>query len=191
MRTPTVLILLVALLAGCTSADTATRAVPQGPAVAPSVNWTASLAGDTLEVRLTDPSAHYRVDRVELVGPAGPTSRAFEMVRETTRVAVRSASGRGVDVGIGGGYGSSGHGAAGIGLSFPLGGPPPAPPPVTRTVARIALPDPAGYRRAPGRWSIRVTLSDASGASSGAYIPAPAPHQVGPSTTPPSPLHNK
>lgn len=195
MRLPTALVLVSFVLAGCGGADVASRPVPPAASGTPSVDWTARVVGDLLEVELADPAAHYRVDRVELVGPAGPTARVYELVRETTRVGVRPDGGRGVGVGIGGGYGSSGHGHAGIGLSFPLGGPPPAPAPLTRTVTRIALPDPAAYRRAPGRWSIRVTVSDAAGVSRVAHIPAPAPapgfQQGAPSTVAPGPLHNK
>ncbi len=164
--------IFVLLLAGCAQSGEdgaeSSRAAGQ-----PDVDWHAALAGDEIVVDLTDPEGYYRVERVELVGPGGRTYKAHDVARQTVRDRAGPYGGSAVGVGIGGGFGG-GHGGVGIGLSFPLGGARPAPV-VTRTTARIRLPDPRAYRRTFERWTIEVVLTDPAGATSYASIPAPGP----------------
>lgn len=157
------LLMFVLLLAGCAQSG-------EDDAGQPDVDWRVALAGDEIVVDLTDPEGYYRVERVELVGPGGRTYKAHDVARETVRDrAGPYYGGSSVGVGIGGG-----HGGVGFGLSFPLGGARPAPV-VTRTTARIRLPDPRAYRRTFERWTIEVVLTDPAGATSYASFPAPGP----------------
>ncbi len=156
-------VLLIVLLAGCASAPGYEDPRPAPP----GLDWHAELEDGVLVVEIKDPRGCYRVGRVELVGPGGRTYRARELTRKTVS---ESAGPYGVGVG---GYGTSG-GDAGVEFSFPLGGPHRAPA-LTRTEARIPLPDPPAYRRTSGRWTIRISLTDRAGVASVAQIPAPRP----------------
>ncbi len=158
-------VLLIVLLAGCASAPGY-----EDPRPAPSsLDWHTALEDGVVVVEIKDSTGIYRVGRVELVGPGGRTYRARELTRETVS---ESAGFYGAGVGVGG-YGTSG-GDVGVELSFPLGGPHRAPA-LTRTEARIPLPDPPAYRRTSGRWTIRISLTDRAGVASVAQIPAPRP----------------
>ena len=150
-----------------------------GAASGPSLNWHSALDGDTVSVELRDPNNHYRVERVELVGPNGVTIAAGTINRETNRA---SSNYRGFDggpsVGVGGWGGSRSGGGGGITLGFPLGGRSARdrePPAGTLTTARIRLPDPVFYRQTVESWFIRITTLDRAQQSSVAIIPAPKP----------------
>lgn len=150
-----------------------------GTASGPPLNWHSALVGDTVTVELRDPNNHYRVERVELVGPNGVTVAAGAINRETNRA---TSNYRGFDggpsVGVGGWGGSRGGGGGGISLGFPLGGRSARdrePPMGTLTTARIGLPDPAFYRQTVESWFIRVTTMDRAHQSGVAIIPAPKP----------------
>ncbi len=162
-------VLLIVLLAGCASAagDEDARPAP------PSLDWRTALEDGVLVVEIKDSTGFYRVGRVELVGPGGRTYQARELTRETVS---EDAGPYGAGVGVGvGGYGTSGGGGGvGVEFSFPLGGPHGAPA-LSRTEARIPLPDPPAYRRTSGRWTIRISLTDRDGVASVAQIPAPRP----------------
>ena len=154
-------------------------AATSGAASGPALNWHSALVGDTISVELRDPINHYRVERVELVGPNGVTLAAGTINRETNRA---SSNYRGFDggpnVGVGGWGGSRSGGGGGISLGFPLGGRSARdrePPAGTLTTARIRLPDQALYRQTVERWFIRITTLDRAQQSSVAIIPAPKP----------------
>ena len=161
--------LLLPVLAGCapSTTDGASQPIPAPAAAQPEIDWRTSLVGDLIVVELTDPRGYYRVERVELVGPAGRSYPAHELSRETVR-----ESARGGGVGVGAGY-SSGAGV-GIGFSLPLARPRRAAV-ITRTTARLKPPDIAAYRQHVDQWAIRVVLTDPAGVESFARIPAPAP----------------
>ena len=160
------------LLAGCTAPGGDGGSPPAEAAPQPDVDWYSVLVGDVIEVELTDPNGYYRVERVELVGPSGRTYKAHELMRQTVREST-GAYGSGVGVGVGGGHVGGGVGV-GLGLSFPLTSSRRAAS-VTHTRARVRPPDPDAYRRTFERWTIRFVLSDPSGATSFARIPAPGP----------------
>ncbi len=175
MRKLGLLLFVLPLLAGCATSGGygGSRPQPTSDAVRPNLVWHTVLAGDVIEVALTDPNAYYRVERIELVGPAGQTYTATTLTRETVREDA-GPYGSGVGVGIGG-YGGSRSGAAvGVGLSFPLGGAGRAPA-VSRTKASFRVPDADAYRRTAARWTIKAYLTDPAGAPSLAKIPAPTP----------------
>ena len=165
MRKLGFLMFVLPLLAGCTPPG-------GGGGGQPDVDWYTALVGDVIEVELTDPNGYYRVERVELVGPSGRTYKAHELMRETVRDST-GAYGGAVGVGVGGGHVGGGVGV-GLGLSFPLTSPRRAPS-ATYTRARVRPPDPEEYRRTFERWTIGFVLSDPSGATSFARIPAPGP----------------
>lgn len=168
------LLLALPLLAGCALFDRGRMAEePERPGIV----WRTELAGDVIEVELTDPNAHYRVERVELEAPDGDTYAASEITRETVRNGGYGYwPGGGVGVGVGGAFGSSGSSSVGIGLSFPLfgfGGGTRRSPEAAHTTARIPLPADAAYQEGAGEWSINVYLVDDAGEESVARIPAP------------------
>ncbi len=165
MKSLRVPLLVFPLLAGCASPPGYEDPRPAPP----SLDWRTALEDGVLVVEIKDPKGFYRVRRVELVGPAGRTYRARELTRETV---LEDAGPYGAGVGVGG-YGTSG-GDVGVAFSFPLGGPHRAPA-LTRTEARIPLPDPPAYRRTSGRWTIRISLTDRAGVASVTQIPAPRP----------------
>ena len=175
MRKPGVLLIVLPLLVGCTTAGGygAARPEPQPAPVPPSLDWNTALAGDVVEIELTDPTGYYRVERIALIGPAGQSHEAFELIRETIR-RHRGAGGGRVGVGLGGGYGGRSGGAVSVGLSIPVTGPPRADM-ITHWQARVRLPDPDAYRRTAGQWRLEVLLTDPAGAASLAEIPAPGP----------------
>ncbi|MEE8122476.1 MAG: hypothetical protein V3T93_00035 [Alphaproteobacteria bacterium] len=176
MRKLAVLLSALTLLAGCANSGGygEARPEPAAAAVQPNIAWRTVLAGDVVEVELTDPKAYYRVERIELVGPAGQTYTATTLTRETVREDA-GPYGSGIGVGIGGYGGSSSGAAVGLGLSFPLGSASQPAPTVTRTIARIRVPDADAYRRTAGQWTINAYLSDPAGTPSLAKIPAPTP----------------
>ncbi len=163
--------LLLPVLAGCapSTTDGASQPIPAPAAAQPEIDWRTSLVGDLIVVELTDPRGYYRVERVELVGPAGRSYPAHELSRETVRESARAYGGV---VGVGAGYGSGGGG--GIGFSLPLASARRAAV-ITRTTARLKPPDAAAYRQHVDQWAIRVVLTDPAGVESFARIPAPAP----------------
>lgn len=176
MRKLGALLLVVPLLAGCATSGGygGSRPGPTPGAVQPNLVWHAVLAGDVIEVELTDANAYYRVERIELVGPAGRTYTPSTLTRETVREDA-GPYGSGVGVGVGGYGGSSSGAAVGVGLGFPLGSASQPAPTVTRTKASFRVPDADAYRRTAGRWTIKAHLTDPAGAPSLAKIPAPTP----------------
>lgn len=120
MRKLGIAMFLLPVLAGCaaSSTDGPSRPGPVPGAARPDVEWHAARVGDEIVVELIDRRGYYRVERVELVGPAGRTIRAHDLARETVRDSARGYSGGGGAVG--GGYGSGGHGGLGLGFSIPL-----------------------------------------------------------------------
>ncbi|MGE0653373.1 MAG: hypothetical protein AB7P12_16765 [Alphaproteobacteria bacterium] len=168
----------VVVLSGCASEGQQATVTPVAPAgtAGPAIDWRTALSGDTVQVSITDPRQYWRVDRVSLVAPGGATIPAQEITRETVRDNdPYGYGGGGASVGFGGGWGSRGGGGVGIGIGVPLfGSGAPAVPP-TRVVALIRPPDPAAYRQSAAAWRIRIDLSDATGRTSHAEIPAPIP----------------
>ncbi len=171
MRKLGFLMFVLPLLAGCTPPGGDGGSQPAEAAPQLEVDWHTALVGDVIEVELTDSNGYYRVERVELVGPSGRTYEAHELMRQTVREST-AAYGGAVGVGVGGGH--VGGVGVGLGLSFPLTSPRRAPS-ATRTRARVRPPDPEDYRRTFEQWTIRFVLSDPSGATSYARIPAPGP----------------
>lgn len=164
------------LIVGTACTPAASRGGTAAPPPArPHLVWHTNLAGDVLEVEITDPNAYYRVERVALIGPNGETYTARETTRETVRDEAWPYDG-GAGVGIGGGYGSHHGGSVGVGLSFPLGGPGGGPE-VRRTRARIRLPDPIVAGGGDAAWVVEVALSDPAGRTVTARFPGPRPPQ--------------
>ncbi len=181
---------LLLLLAGCVTTTGGPAGGPAGagagaPGALPPIDWRTAIApgGDVVDVEVTDRAGFYRVERVELVAPNGGAVPAFEMTRRTESGGYDPLYGPGPHGSIGVFGGSSGHVGVGVGLgfsTFDLAGPAYRPP-VTRTQARLRVPDPDSYRATARDWSIVVYLADASGLSSMARIPAPVPPSPPPS----------
>jgi hypothetical protein len=178
MRTSLAAVFVLALLAAC-AGDPPRRSPAAAPPGPPRVDWQARVSGDQVVVTLADPGGHYRVQRVDLIGPGGRAATAHDLTRHATSAG--PGAGDPYDrpgVGVSGGYGSGHGGHGGVGITIPLGGPSrPAArdAPGARTVARVSMPDPIAYRLAPDRWTIRVTLTDRAGNPSTTDIPAPRP----------------
>jgi hypothetical protein len=164
------------LLAGCVESGDYDAAGRRSPLSAPpGLDWRTTISGDVLGVELTDHQGYYRIERVALLGPDGETVGANELTRQTVRGDADAYDHSGVDVGIGA-HGGSRGGHVGLGFSFPLNGPRPRPSPaITRTEARIQIPDAEAYRATAGRWRIEIFVTDPAGASAIARIPAPRP----------------
>jgi hypothetical protein len=163
------------------SASAPTQApAAQAPAQpGPPIAWTGGLDGNMLQIEIIDRYGHYRVDRISLVSPQGQEYVAPQLTYLGPRYSGGSGGGlSNVGIGVGGWGGSSSGTSVGLGLGFPLGG---SSPPrdvdanAPRTVARIPLPDPQGYRTNPMGWTVRVRLLDSAGAASIAQFPAPLP----------------
>jgi hypothetical protein len=152
------------------------RQAPAQPG--PPIAWRGGLDGNVLQIEVIDRYGHYRVDRVSLVSPQGQEYVAPELTYLAPRYGSSGGGVSNVGIGVGGWGGSSSGTSLGLGLGFPLGG---SSPPrdvdanAPRTVARIPLPDPQGYRLNPMGWTVRVRLLDPSGAASIAQFPAPLP----------------
>jgi hypothetical protein len=159
--------------AAVTSASPAARPVPE-PA-GPSLEWHSSLAGDAILVELTDPTSHYRVEKVELVALDGARLATAELTREVERrygfgpdggptgvgVNIFGSTSTGVGVSIGGGQE--------IGMTYYEG------QPRTLTRARLVVPDLAAYGVHAKSWRIAIELLDSTGETSFVAIPAPTP----------------
>lgn len=141
----------------------------------PSLAWHTALEGDAVVVELVDATSHYRVEKVELLGPAGERIAADQLTRQ-----VEHRYGYSTDyppgpfsIGVAGGS-SSGVGLA-IGANVPLGIHDSNALPRTTTRARIALSDPGAYRANAQAWKISAQLIDSKGDTSFIEIPAPMP----------------
>jgi len=152
---------------------------PSAPAQpGPPINWRGGLDGNVLQIEILDRFGHYRVDRVSLISPQGQEYVSRDLTYFAPSYGRPGASSN-VGVGVSSWGGSSSGTSVGVGLGFPLGGfsssreDPDLYAP--RTVARIPLPDPDGYRINPGGWTVRVRLIDAIGEASVAQFPAPLP----------------
>lgn len=184
-------LLLASLLAGC-SRDTTkesgtiawseprtSTAEPGSLPPGPPLNWQTTLSGDTITVEIRDANEAYRVEQVELIGPGGGATTAYEINRTTNHASgdyYPYGGGSSVGVGVGGWGGSRSGTSVGIGIGFPLGGGSrePAPPPGTVTTARVRIPDMGLYRQTES-WTIRVALTDRNGQPTSAVVPAPRP----------------
>jgi hypothetical protein len=141
----------------------------------PNLAWHAVLDRDTVAVELTDPTSHYRVDRIELIGPDGTRVYAPQVTRQVERSFATEPVGPSgpfsLDV--------KGGSASGVGVGLGLGGPVHThnvdKKPKTVTRARIELPDPTAYRAGWARWKIAAELVDSEGVTSTAEFPAPGP----------------
>lgn len=161
------------------SASAAPPAVQPMPAQqGPAIRWRGGLDGDVLQIEIVDRFGYYRVDRVSLVSPQGQEYVSHELTYFAPSYGRPGASSN-VGVGVSSWGGSSSGTSVGLGIGFPLGGfsSPSSDPDrnAPRTVARITLPDPEGYRRNPVGWTVRVRLLDSAGAASIAQFPAPLP----------------
>lgn len=141
----------------------------------PSLTWETSYEDGTVIARLEDQRAHYRVDRVVLLGPRGETIASTELTRETLG---DGGYGRvSPSVGVGGGYSSGGGFGTGIGLGliFPLGGSGGAEPEARVTTARFRLPHQTPYEESAAQWQVEAVLTNPEGESRFARFPAPVP----------------
>jgi hypothetical protein len=148
---------------------------PLAEPAGPSLDWRTALEGDAVTVTITDATSHYRVEQIELLGPGGVRLPAGPLERQVERrygYTTETPPGT-FALGVFGGS-SSGVGL-GMGANKPLGIHDSNAPPRTTTRARIALPDPAAYRRDAGAWKLAVQLIDLQGADSLVEIPAPRP----------------
>src|SRR3546814_16013309 len=78
--------MVVLLPAGCATADgdgggAGIEDRPQDQAE-PEVEWSTSYRDHVVRVTIEDPNAHYRVERVVLLGPGGAVHPAAELTRE-------------------------------------------------------------------------------------------------------------
>lgn len=173
-------VFVVALFAaGCAAKETKTvtpsSVEPKAEAAQPKLDWNAQLSGDVITLEVRDPAKHYRVEKVDLLGPAGVSVSAFELTRELVRDRTSSGiGGSSVGVGVGGSGGSRSGVSLGVGLGFPLDGGGGQTLEYRRTLAKIRLPDRAAYERG-GEWKIAMSLTDADGEPSVATVPAPRP----------------
>ncbi len=170
MRKLGIAMFLLPVLAGCAASNTdgLSRPGPAPGAARPDVEWHTARVGDEIVVELIDRRGYYRIERVELVGPAGQTVAAHDLARETVRDSARGYDGGGVA--LGGGYGGGHHGGLSFGFSIPLTGPRHEGT-ITRTMARIRPPD--GYRPRAGGWAIKIVLTDPAGTERFAAIAPP------------------
>ena len=167
--------LAVLLGSGCSS--------PQPPVPGPGFFVTSTYddaAPDTIRVSIGHAAPRDRVTAVELVLPTGETVLAHRLDTETVTERRTYNSGYGgtsvgIGIGFGGGYGGGGFG--GIGFGFPIGGGGSTETVVTevRTEAEITVPDPADYRANWAAYKIRVTMTDAAGATDTTIIGPPRP----------------
>ncbi len=154
-------------LVGC--GNTTSSTAPAAPSI--SVSYVDSNATPAVAVVATHPQT---LVSVELVSPGGQATVAPQIERDPPR----SSSGSGLTPSIGVGvFGGSGGGiGTGLGLGFPLGGsspPPPAPGHASR--ARVAIPDPADYRRDWQNYIVRLRFGTAPEPVTVADLPAPQP----------------
>ncbi len=162
---------LLPILAACASGNQDTLTEGEDP----SLSWETSYADGTVTAKLEDQRAHYRVDRVALLGPGGQTITSTELTRETLG---EGGYGRvSPSVGVGGGYSSRGGFGTGIGLGliFPLGGSGGAEPEARVTTARFRLPNPTLYEQTAARWQVEAALTNPEGENRFARFPAPVP----------------
>ncbi|MCG8691467.1 MAG: hypothetical protein MI806_09680 [Minwuiales bacterium] len=178
---PITVFIVALFVAGCAANETKT-VTPSSPeakaeAAQPKLDWNARLSGDVITLEVRDPAKHYRVEKVDLLGPAGVSVSAFELTRELVRDRTGGGvGGSSVGVGVGGSGGSRSGVSLGVGLGFPLGGGGGGGVlEYRRTLAKIRLPDRAAYDRGGGDWKIAMSLTDADGAPSVATVPAPRP----------------
>lgn len=115
------------------------------------------------------------VDSVELIAPGGAATAAYQLDRNTERVAV--ADDDGLDMGVAVVGGSSGGVRTGIGIGIPLFGWSDSPPPQDEVVsrARILLPDPTAYRTDWKRYVIRIHLGGTGPSARKMEMAAPQP----------------
>src|SRR3546814_20463845 len=102
--------MVVLLPAGCATADgdgggAGIEDRPQDQAE-PEVEWSTSYRDDAVRVTIEDPNAHYRVERVVLLGPGGAVHPAAELTRENVTDSDARSEGFYPSVGVGGGYSS-------------------------------------------------------------------------------------
>ena len=163
-----------------------TQSAPSGPLLqgerpaaeraGPGLEWHAVLDGDTVEVELVDATSHYRVEKVTLTGPGGVEIASGPLTRKVERSygygpGDYPPGGIGVDV-----FGGSSTGVGvSVGTAAHVGGSAYNLARNTRTHTRIAISDPAAYRRDVKAWRIAVELIDSAGETSLVEIPAPAP----------------
>lgn len=176
---PITVFIVALFVAGCAANETKT-VTPSSPeakaeAAQPKLDWNARLSGDVITLEVRDPAKHYRVEKVDLLGPAGVSVSAFELTRELVRDRTGGIGGSSVGVGVGGSGGSRSGVSLGVGLGFPLGGGGGEVLEYRRTLAKIRLPDRAAYDRDGGDWKIAMSLTDADGEPSVATVPAPRP----------------
>jgi hypothetical protein len=140
-------------------------------------------AADYVEVEAVHSSPAHHLERIVLVDPAGRSIAAVEARADTiypppgayypyapwayapwASVGVVSTS-----------RGHYSRSAVGVGFAFPLYVAPPPPPPLNRLRATFKVPNPALYRREPGRWAIRLQFNHAQAGAVTHDRPAPPP----------------
>lgn len=147
------------------------KEVPAGPNLA----WHTALEGDVVVVELTDATSHYRVEKLDLLGPDGIRITGGELTRLVEHRYGSSTEGPSGPFGLAVSGGSSSGVNVGIGINTPRPARNITPPPKTTTHARIGLPDPAAYRANAQAWKISAQLIDSKGETSFVEIPAPTP----------------
>jgi len=148
---------------------------PLAEPAGPSLDWRTAIEGDAVTVTITDATSHYRVEQVELLGPGGVRLPAGPLERQVERSYGYTTETPPGTFALGVFGGSSSGVGLGMGANKPLGIHDSNGPPRTTTRARIALPDPAAYRRDSAAWKLAVQLIDSQGANSLVEIPAPRP----------------
>ncbi len=154
------------LLAASCAQQTVPATGSQGP---PSLDWTTEIVDDTIVVSLADPQGFYRVEQVTLIGPNGQRIDASEISRRGGGVGGSAGPTSSARVGVG----SGGVSGVGIGFEFPMTAGQSRAATANETEARVPLPDPAAYRRAPQLWRIAIAVTDVNGNASRAEFPAP------------------
>ena len=144
-------------------------------AASATLDWHTSFQDDTVMVELKDATSHYRVEKVELLGPNGVRIASDPLTRSVERnfgysTEVPPGS---VVVGV---FGGSTEGVGlGVGANKPLGIRDTKVPSKTTTRARITVPDPTAYRGDAKAWKIAVELLDSEGSPAFFVLPAPVP----------------
>jgi len=156
------------VLAGCASAP------PPGEGGVPGLVTTARVIGPEaayVEAVAAHGGYGYRLVQMTLVDPAG---RQYPAIEVRNDVLHSGPGGYRPSGAVGVGAGSGGYTSVGFGIAFPLvvGG---RRDTVHRMRATFRVPDPAGYRRDPTAWRIRLLFTGRDGLSTVYDRAAPFP----------------
>ncbi len=144
------------------------------PGGAALVNSHTVLHGDVITVRLEDQGDHFRVERVELLGPGGISVIANDLTRQVEHKIGFASDGKPDDNGVGL-KGENGTAGLTFGKTTDHRGANYDDVKLAITRAHVRVPNLAAYKADVTQWKFRIRLLDDGGTNLTMEIPAPAP----------------